>query len=328
MSAFPDFLRRYFSAERYGEHLLPLFGGVLALLVVASVIGAILARGAKTDSARAVVGNLNARTRAWWKMCAVFGFTLLAGRRGTLIFFTLLSFLALREYVTLVPTRRGDHRTLFWTFFIITPLQYYLISLDWYGFFAILIPAFAFVFIPARIALAGDTEHFLERAAKIQFGLMICAYCLSHAPALLILNIPGYQGQDATLLLYLVLVDQMSDVLQYVWGKLLGRHQIAPEVSPNKTWEGFIGGVGTATLLGALLSWATPFSRLEAAGMSLAITLLGFLGGLVMSAIKRDAGVKDFGAMIEGHGGILDRIDSLCFAAPVFFHLTRYYFAG
>jgi len=326
MSSLPDFFRKYLRADHYDHQLLLLFGGVTVLLIVASVIGVILAGRAKSDSARAVIANLNARTKAWWKMSAIFGFTLLAGRNGTLIFFMLLSFLALREYVTLVPTRRGDHRTLFWTFFIITPLQYYLIAIDWYGLFAVLIPAFAFVFIPARIALAGDTEHFLERAAKIQFGLMICAYCLSHAPALLILKIPNYEGRDATLLLYFVLVDQMSDVLQYVWGKLLGRRKIAPGVSPNKTWEGFIGGVLTATLLGALLSWATPFTRLQGAGMSLSITLMGFLGGLVMSAIKRDAGVKDFGAMIEGHGGILDRIDSLCFAAPVFFHLTRYCF--
>ena len=326
MNPLPDFLRKYLWADHYDHQLLLLFGGVTVLLIVASVIGVILAGRAKSDSARAVIANLNARTKAWWKMSAIFGFTLLAGRNGTLIFFMLLSFLALREYVTLVPTRRGDHRTLFWTFFIITPLQYYLIAIDWYGLFAVLIPAFAFVFIPARIALAGDTEHFLERAAKIQFGLMICAYCLSHAPALLILKIPNYEGRDATLLLYFVLVDQMSDVLQYVWGKLLGRRKIAPEVSPNKTWEGFIGGVLTATLLGALLSWATPFTQLQGAGMSLSITLMGFLGGLVMSAIKRDAGVKDFGAMIEGHGGILDRIDSLCFAAPVFFHLTRYCF--
>jgi phosphatidate cytidylyltransferase len=307
-------------------NLLLLFGGVLALLVVASVIGAILKRTAKTESTERVVANLNSRTRAWWKMSAVFAFTLLVGKTGSLVLFTLLSFLALREYITLVPTRRGDHRTLFWTFFIITPLQYYLIGINWYGFFAVLIPAFAFVFIPARIALAGDTEHFLERAAKIQFGLMICAYCLSHAPALLILRIPNYEGHGAVLLLYLVLVDQISDVLQYVWGKLLGRHKIAPNVSPNKTWEGFVGGVATATLLGALLSWATPFTRWQSAGMSFAITLMGFLGGLVMSAIKRDAGVKDFGAIIEGHGGILDRIDSLCFAAPVFFHLVRYFF--
>jgi len=303
-----------------------LFGGVLAMLVVASAIGIALKSSAKSDSARATIENLNARIRAWWKMCAIFALTLLVGRIGSLVLFGLLSFLALREYVTLVPTRRGDHRTLFWTFFIITPLQYYLIGIRWYGFFAIMIPVFAFIFVPTRIALSGDTERFLERAAKIQFGIMICAYCVSHAPALLILNIPGFMGHDARLLLYLVIVDQMSDVLQYVWGKLAGKHKIAPTVSPSKTWEGFAGGIATATLLGTALWWATPFTPLQSAGMSLAITLLGFAGGLVMSAIKRDVGVKDFGAVIEGHGGILDRIDSLCFAAPVFFHLVRYYF--
>jgi phosphatidate cytidylyltransferase len=303
-----------------------LFGGVLGILVLASAIGGVLRHTAKSDAARATIDNLNARTRAWWKMCAIFALTLLVGRVGSLVLFGLLSLLALREYITLVPTRRGDHRTLLWSFFIITPLQYYLVGIKWYGFFAIMIPVFAFVFVPTRIAMSGDTEHFLERAAKIQFGLMICAFCLSHAPALLILDIPGFAGRNAQLLLYLVLVDQMSDVLQYVWGKLAGKHKIAPSVSPNKTWEGFLGGVATATLLGAALWWATPFTPLQAAGMSLVITLLGFAGGLVMSGIKRDAGVKDFGAVIEGHGGILDRIDSLCFAAPVFFHLVRYFF--
>jgi phosphatidate cytidylyltransferase len=303
-----------------------LFGGVLGVLVLASVIGAVLQRTATNDAARATIENLNARTRAWWKMCAIFALTLLIGRIGSLLLFALLSLLALREYITLVPTRRGDHRTLLWSFFIITPLQYYLIGIAWYGFFAIMIPVFAFVFVPTRIAMTGDTEHFLERAAKIQFGLMICAFCLSHAPALLILEIPGFEGRGARLLLYLVLVDQMSDVLQYVWGKLAGKHKIAPQVSPSKTWEGFLGGVAMATALGTALWWATPFTPLQAAGMSLVITLLGFAGGLVMSAIKRDAGVKDFGAVIEGHGGILDRVDSLCFAAPIFFHLVRYFF--
>ena len=317
---------RDFASKMGDPKLFWLFGGVLALLVVATSIGWLLRRSAKTDAARGMTDNLNARTRAWWKMSAIFAVTLLVGRAGTLALFGLLSLLALREYVTLVPTRRGDHRTLFWSFFIITPLQYYLVAVGWYGFFSILIPVFAFVFVPTRIALAGDTEHFLERAAKIQFGLMICAYCLSHAPALLILQIPGFAGHNARLLLFLVLIDQMSDVLQYVWGKLLGRHPIAPSVSPNKTWEGFVGGVATATLLGAGLWWATPFTPWQAAGMSLVICLLGFAGGLVMSGIKRDAGVKDFGAVIEGHGGILDRIDSLCFAAPIFFHLVRYFF--
>jgi phosphatidate cytidylyltransferase len=317
---------KFFQFRLADPQLAWLFGGVLSVLVLASVIGAMLKQGAKSDAARATIDNLNARTRAWWKMCAIFALTLLIGRIGSLILFALLSLLALREYITLVPTRRGDHRTLLWSFFVITPLQYYLVGISWYGLFAILIPVFAFVFVPTRMAMAGDTEHFLERAAKIQYGLMICAYCLSYAPALLILRIPGFEGRDARLLLYLVLVDQMSDVLQYVWGKLAGRHKIAPHVSPNKTWEGFIGGVVTATLLGAALWWATPFTPLQAAAMSLVIALLGFAGGLVMSAIKRDVGVKDFGAVIEGHGGILDRIDSLCFAAPIFFHLVRYFF--
>jgi phosphatidate cytidylyltransferase len=311
---------------RLDPQLMWLFGGVLGILVLASVVGFILARAVKSEAARATVANLNARTRAWWMMSAVFALTLASGGLGSVVLFGLLSFLALREFVTLTPTRRGDHRTLFWSFFVITPLQYFLVATRWYGLFSVLIPVYAFLFVPTRIAIAGDTERFLERAAKIQWGLMVCVYCVSHAPALLILEIPGYEGQNAKLLMFLIVVDQLSDVFQYVWGKLLGKRKIAPTVSPNKTVEGFVGGVLTATLIGTGLWWATPFAPLEAAGMSLAITLMGFFGGLVMSAIKRDRGVKDFGTVIEGHGGILDRIDSVCFAAPVFFHLTRYFF--
>ncbi len=306
--------------------LAELYGGVVFLLVVSTLIGRWLKRRRKTEASRATIDNVNARIRAWWKMCAIFALAILLGRVGSLILFGLISFLALREYMTLVPTRRADHRTLFWSFFVIMPLQYFLIGIQWYGFFAIMIPVLAFVYVPTRIAIAGDTAHFLERAAKIQFGIMVCAYCLSHAPALLLLKIPGFEGQDARLLLYLVLVDQMSDVLQFVWGKLIGRNKIAWRVSPNKTWEGFFGGILSATALGAALWWATPFTPLQSAGMSFTICILGFCGGLVMSAIKRDIGIKDFGRVIEGHGGILDRIDSLCFAAPIFFHLVRYYF--
>jgi phosphatidate cytidylyltransferase len=272
------------------------------------------------------VQNLNARIRAWWMMVAVFGLAMATGGIGSIVLFALTSFLALREFITLTPTRPGDHRTLFWMFFIILPLQYYLIAIKWYGLFAILIPVYAFLFIPIRSATAGDCENFLERTAKIQWGLMICVYCVSYVPALLSLDIPGYEGQNGKLMFYFVLVAQISDVLQYVWGKTLGRHKIAPDVSPNKTWEGFVGGIASATLIGAGLWWATPFTPLQSAGMSLAITLMGFGGGLVMSAIKRDRGVKDYGNMIEGHGGVMDRIDSLCFAAPVFFHLTRFFF--
>lgn len=259
-------------------------------------------------------------------MVIIFGIALATGGIGSIILFCLTSFWALREFITLTPTRRGDHRALFWVFFVITPLQYWILAANWYGLFVIFIPVYAFLFIPLRSAIAGDCDHFLERNAKIQWGLMACVYCVSYAPALLTLKIPGYEHQNGKLLFFFVLVDQISDVFQYVWGKLFGKHKITPSVSPNKTVEGFLGGIASASLIGTLLWWATPFRPWQAAGMSLAITLMGFTGGLVMSAIKRDRGVKDYGAMIEGHGGVMDRIDSLCFAAPVFFHLTRYFF--
>ena len=305
--------------------LLWLLGGTLGLLIVASFIGFVLAKKAVTDSAKATVANLNARTRAWWLMVAVFATALIIGPLGTTLMFGFSSFMALREFITLTPTKVGDHRTLFWVFFIVTPLHYYFLGTGWYGMFVIFIPVYAFLVLPVRSALAGDCERFLERAAKTQWGLMVCVYCISHAPAILmLLKIPGFEGQNAKLLFWFVTVVELSDVMQYVWGKLCGRRKIAPSVSPGKTWEGFLGGGATTVGIGTALWWATPFSPLQAAAMAALIVLMGFAGGLVMSAIKRDRGVKDWGGAIAGHGGFMDRLDSLSFAAPVFFHVTRY----
>jgi phosphatidate cytidylyltransferase len=158
------------------------------------------------------------------------------------------------------------------------------------------------------------------------WGLILCVYCISYIPALLTLRIPGYADRTPLLVVFLVLIAQVSDIMQYIWGKLLGRHPVAPRLSPSKTVEGLVGGVLSATLLGALLQPITPFTVWQATLMALLIAILGFLGGLVMSAIKRARGIKDWSSLIEGHGGMLDRIDSLCFSAPVFFHLTRYFF--
>lgn len=310
----------------FDQETLRLVGGVITVLFLASLVGWWLARRPGSAAYTATVANLNARTRAWWIMVAIFVLAILSGGLGSVVLFGLTSFLALREFVTMTPTRPGDHRTLFWIFFIITPIQYWLVATSWYGLFAIFIPVYAFLFIPLRSALSGECRGFLERTATIQWALMICVYCVSHAPALLTLDIPGFHGQNGKLLFFFVLVVQASDVLQYVWGKTCGKHPIAPDVSPNKTWEGFVGGILSATLLGTALWWATPFTPWQAALMSLTITLMGFAGGLVMSAIKRDRGVKDYGTLIQGHGGVMDRIDSLCFSAPVFFHLTRYFF--
>jgi phosphatidate cytidylyltransferase len=311
---------------------LSLVGGVLALLFGATTVGQRLKYSPDIGLNPAVVETFNLRIRAWWLMCTVLAAAFLLGPASfiaTVVLFFLISFWALREFITLTPTRLGDHRTLGWVFFIFTPLQYVLVAIGTrsYGLFSVLIPVYAFLFIPARVALAGDYKRFLERTAKIQAGLMVCVYCLSYAPALLSLHIVDYEGQNPRLLFFFVLVVQLNDVLQYAWGRLLGEHLISPAISPNRTWEGFAGGVASATLIGTALWWATPFKPWEAAAMSLVISVMGFAGGMTMSAIKRDRGVKDYGTLVVGHGGVLDRIDSICFAAPVFYHLTRYFFA-
>ena len=304
------------------RELLWLMTGIAGTLVVATVAGQTL----RLSVGGATIANVNARIGAWWVMSAAFVAATLTGGIGSLVLFALLSMLALREFVTLSPTSRADHRALAWAFFVVVPLQYVLVGVEWYGLFSIMIPVYVFLLLATRMVLAGETEGFLERAATVQWALMACVYCVSYAPALLLLDIDGYDASGGKLLLFLVVVVQASDVLQFVWGKLLGRRRIVPTISPNKTWEGFAGGVACATLLGAGLWWATPFNPWQAAAMSLLICLAGFAGGLVMSAIKRDRGVKDYGGLLPGHGGVLDRIDSLVFAAPIFFHVTRFFF--
>jgi phosphatidate cytidylyltransferase len=305
-----------------------LASGTLAFLIVATVAGRLVQWRAKSGLAQETARNLNARINAWWVMSAVFAFAVLTGGAGSLIMFGLLSFLALREFITLTPTSVADHEALVYSFFVVTPLQYFLVWSYWADLFTIMIPVYGFLFITLRMVLSGDTRNFLARVATVQLGLMICVYLLSYAPALLEINLRNSGHQGAKLLLYLVLVTQFSDVFQYICGKLFGRHRIAPTVSPSKTWEGLIGGVAGAVLLGTGIWWATPFNPWEAAAMALVIALMGFGGGLVMSAVKRDRGVKDWGSLIGGHGGVLDRVDSLTFAAPIFFHATRFFFGA
>ncbi|WKU19222.1 phosphatidate cytidylyltransferase [Advenella alkanexedens] len=296
--------------------------GLILLLVVASSIGHYLARKNNTE----VIRNLNDRIRAWWIMVAVLVGCFVIGKVATLVLYALLSFFALREFITLTPTRKGDHWALCICFYIAIPLQYWLIGADWYGLFVMCLPVYGFLLLPAVTALSGDTDAFISRVAKIQWGLMLTVYCLSYAPALMLLPIPGYEGQNLLLLMYLLLVVQLSDIFQYIVGKLFGKTKIAPNVSPSKTVEGLIGGGFLAIAAGTALWWITPFSALQAAFLSFIIVACGFLGGLSLSAIKRSIGTKDWGHMISGHGGVLDRLDSVVFAAPVFFHLTRFVF--
>jgi phosphatidate cytidylyltransferase len=299
--------------------------GLVGLLALASAIGFVLERRAKSPEAVKTVENLNARIRSWWVMVIVVGGAIALGDTATIILFALISFVALREFWTLTPSRRGDHVALFLSFFVVLPIHYLLLADEWYGLFVIFIPVYAFLMLPAIATLAGDTNDFLARGAKVQWGLMLTVYSISHAPALLMLD----TGVPAALLIvYLIIVVQLSDVFQYVWGKLIGRTRLSPSVSPSKTVEGLIGGGLSAVLAGTFLYGMTPFSPLQAAGMSAVMVTAGFFGGFVLSAIKRDLNAKDWGYIIEGHGGVLDRVDSLTFAAPLFFHMTRYWFTA
>ena len=307
------------------QETVALFSGVGVVLIVASILGYVLHRRFAGRGPNPTIDNLNSRIRAWWMMVALLGVAFSAGKAGVTVLFALASLAALREFITLTPTRRGDHVALAVAFFAVLPLQYYLIWIDWYGLYSVFIPVYVFLLLAAIAALRQDTTHFMSRIAETQWGLMTSVFCLSHVPALLGLKIPGYEGRNLLLIAFLMLVVQSSDVLQYIWGKLLGRRKIAPELSPSKTVEGFVGGVASATILGSLLWWITPFSPWQSGALALLVSLMGFFGGLVMSAIKRDRGVKDWGTMIEGHGGMLDRLDSVIFAAPVFFHVTRYF---
>lgn len=296
---------------------------ILALLIVASLAVALLRRlQPQRDH-----GELAARIRAWWIMAAVFFAALAVAPVVSLVFFAFMSFWALKEYITLLKTRPADHKVLFFSFLAV-PIQYYWIGIDWYGMFIIFIPVYLFLFLPIGLVLAKETAGFVTSASQIQWGLMAFVFGLSHLGYLLRLKLdPGSNGDGRTLLLFLVFVVEVSDVLQYLWGKTLGRHKILPTVSPNKTWEGFLGGTASTVALSLALRFLTPFTVRETLLVAAIVTVAGFCGGAVMSAVKRDFGVKDFGTLIPGHGGMLDRVDSLCYAAPLFFHYVRYFHA-
>jgi phosphatidate cytidylyltransferase len=317
---------------------------VLGVLAAASLIARYLNQQSHSSINPALVQRFVHRLWAWWLMFAILISGMFLHRIGTIVLFGLVSFWAFREFITMTPTRRGDHRALFWSLVVFTPLQYVLIGLsqsglafrgkpiDFYAIYSVMIPVYGSLFIPARIAIAGDHKRFLERSAQIQSGLLICVYCLSFAPALLDLKLMktngvAWNGSPAGLLFFFVLISQVSDVLQWCWGRIRNNRIIAKDISSTRTWDGLLGGSLSSGIFGALLYWVTPFSPWQSACMAIVVAVMGFAGGLTMSAIKRDRGVRDYGTLVMGHAGVLDRIDSLCFSAPIFYHLTRFFFS-
>jgi phosphatidate cytidylyltransferase len=264
------------------------------------------------------------RIRSWWVMIALLFGVLWFSTQASIIFFGFLSFLALKEFFSIVPTRLSDRRVLFWAYLAI-PIQYWWVADAWYGMFIVFIPVYIFLLIPIRMVLIGETSGFIRSAGTTHWAVMLTVFSISHIAYLLVLPVKNESAGGIGLVLFLVFLTQFNDVAQYVWGKLLGRHKVIPKVSPNKTWEGLLGGVATTTLFGLLLApYLTPLDHPQGAAVGLLIGLAGFFGDVVISSVKRDLRIKDSGQLIPGHGGILDRMDSLMYSAPLFFHVIYY----
>lgn len=295
-------------------------GAIYALLIFASFISYTLRR----ISPGTTTSELSQRVKSWWWMISVFTIAILINRVVSTIFLALMSFLALKEYFSLIPTRRVDRSILLWAYLAI-PVQFYLAHAGGFGLFMVFIPVWMFLFMPARITLAGHTEGFLRAVGTLSWGLMITVFSLSHTAMLL--SFGTKLGYGAGPLLFLVALTEFNDVAQFTTGKLFGRHKILPSVSPKKTWEGFLGGFVATALVAALVGpYLTPLTMPLAAAGGAIIAGTGFLGDVTISACKRDLGVKDSSQLIPGHGGILDRVDSLIYSAPVFYHLLHYYY--
>jgi phosphatidate cytidylyltransferase len=293
--------------------------GVYALLIFSSLLLRVLRSRNGSD-----YQELGERIKSWWIMVAIFTFAIAVSTTVSIVFLAFISFLALKEFLSMIPTRQADRRVIFWGFVAI-PIQFLWVSVGWYGMFIIFIPVYMFLLIPARMVLAGKTEGFLKAAGTLHWGLMTTVFSLSHAAFLLALPAEKNLAGGAGLLFFLIFLTQFNDVAQFTWGKLFGKHPVVPKVSPKKTIEGLLGGVLTSVLAAWLIApYLTPLDFREALGAGLLIGFGGFLGDVVISAIKRDIGVKDSGALIPGHGGIMDRVDSLTFTAPLFFHYLYY----
>lgn len=301
-------------------------GAIYAVLIIASIIVAVIRRTSPGEATK----ELSQRVTSWWFMITVFTIAIVTNRIVSTVFLGFVAYLALKEYLSLIPTRRVDRLILLFAYWAI-PIQFAIAHNDRYGLFLTFIPVWMFLFFPMAMTIAGKTEGFLRAVGTLSWGMMITVFALSHTAMLLAAppEIAGPAG-GAGLLLFLVALTQFNDVAQFTWGKLFGKHKIIPKVSPKKTWEGFLGGMASTAVAAAFAGpYLTPLPMAHAALAGAMIAIAGFLGDVTISAFKRDLGVKDSGGLIPGHGGILDRVDSLTYAAPVFYHAMHFFvFSG
>lgn len=292
--------------------------------VAVLTISTLIYKYKKSKNPQKDFNELKLRIQSWWWMIGIVFLALSISLKTALIFFAFLSFLALKEFFSIIPIRYADRRAIFWAYLSI-PFQYYWISMGWYGMFIIFIPVYLFLFIPIRLVIIGETQGFIKSASIIQWATMLSVFCISHIAYLMALPVQNSLAGNIGLVLFLLIMTQFNDVSQYVFGKLFGKHKIIPKVSPNKTWEGFLGGLFSVTIISGIIApYLTPLDGYYGFMAGFIISSIGFFGDVVISSVKRDIGIKDTGTLIPGHGGILDRIDSLMYTAPVFFHFLYF----
>jgi phosphatidate cytidylyltransferase len=326
-----QFLRNLTSTQQVAALFIIVFG----ILVVVSVVAFLLTfreHGAARDEAwQTELKNFRNLLGTSWFMVVVFWLAWAAGNTVATLLFGLIAFFALREFITLSPTRRGDHRSLVLAFFVVLPVQFWLVGTEHFDLFTVFIPVYAFLAIPVASALAGDTQRFLERNAKLQWGIMVCVYGMSHVPALLLLDFDNYEGKSAFMVFFLVLVVQTCMLVQHLVTRRLKRPPSTPAVSSSFNWYSWLLGMIFGSIVGGMFSFITPFKPCQALAMAFVACVAGSMGHLVMKALKRDRGVTAWGprgTSVTGANGLLDRVDALCFAAPIFFHSARWYFGA
>jgi phosphatidate cytidylyltransferase len=323
------YLRELTPTQQIGALFLIVFGLLLAASVTVFVMSIREYEGEREEAWRKELSSLSSMLRASWVMMLVFWVGWVTGDWVALTLFGLVSFFSLREFLTISPTRRGDHRSLVLAFFGVLPAQYWLVGTEHFDMFAVFIPVYVFLALPLASALANDPLRFLERNAKLQWGIMVCIYGMSHVPALLMLKFPGYDSKNAFLVFFLVLVVQVCMVTQHFASRKFQRPPTALAISQSFNWLSWWIGIIVASLTGALLAGLTPLVPGTAFAFSFIACTAGSMGHFVMKALKRDRGIPNWGEQgrsITGAGGLLDRVDALCFAAPVFFHSAKWYF--
>ena len=321
------FLRNLSPSEQVGLLFVFVFG-LLTLISIGALVLSLKDRH-EDDLHTQKLKDFNDLLGTSWVMATVFWIGWALGETAATVLFALVSFFALREFITLSPTRQGDHRSLVLAFFVVLPIQFALVINRKFDLVTVFIPVYVFLAIPVVSALADDPQRFLERNAKLQWGIMVCVFGISHVPALLLLKFPDYQGKNAFLVFFLVFVVQACMIVQHLVNQRWPRKPTAPHVSKSFNWTGWLIAVLVASFIGGLLGGLTPFKPAQAVGMALIACVAGSLGHLVMKALKRDRGITNWGAegkSVTGASGLLDRVDALCFAAPVFFHSVRWYF--